>query len=143
MPGFDPQLHDPARAGVFLVGDADIDTLGAFTPDPDLRMRRIDLFGVQDKRTVLLRIAVALDFPHQLGRSWDSLADALRDLQWLPARGYVLLFEGAGQLRERDPALLDTLLSVLDLAQRDWAARGVPFWAFLGMHAEYFAEPED
>lgn len=137
------RLLEPAAAGVFYVPEEDLDTLGAFAQDAGLLVRRIDLFGVADKQTLLLRVAVALDFPHAWGRSWDALADGLRDLQWLPARGYALLLEAASDASARNPALVETLVSVLDLVQQGWVARGVPFWAFLGRHEDPLPEADD
>lgn len=141
--GFELGLEDPARAGVFFVASGDLATLAAATHDAGLVPRQIDLMGCQNKATLLLRIAVALDFPMSSGRNWDALSDSLRDLQWLPARGYVLLFEGAGDLHRIDESSFDTLVSILDEANTAWAAREVPFWAFLALREHDFAELED
>jgi hypothetical protein len=141
--GFDIGLDDAGRAGVFFVGAGDLATLAAAAQDAKLLARRIDLQGCADKATLLLRIAVALDFPATFGRNWDALADSLRDLSWLPAGGYVLLFEGGGDLRDADEDDFDTLLSILDEARAAWAGRDVPFWAFLALRDEDFDELED
>ena len=92
---------------------------------------------------MLLRIAVALDFPMSSGRNWDALSDSLRDLEWLPGKGYVLLFEGAGDLHGIDESDFDTLVSILDEANAEWKTRDVPFWAFLALRERDFAELED
>ncbi|MFT3761930.1 MAG: barstar family protein [Pseudoxanthomonas sp.] len=141
--GFDLGLDDPGRAGLFFVTAEDLDTLAAAARDAGLLARRIDLLGCADKRTLLLRIALALDFPGTSGHNWDALADSLRDLDWLPSgNGYVLLFDAAGEMRDADEADFDTLLSILDEARADWAARGVPFWAFLALRERDFDEME-
>ena len=49
---------------------------------------------------------MALDFPMSSGRNWDALSDSLRDLEWLPGKGYVLLFEGAGDNAAAPDALV-------------------------------------
>ncbi len=131
--GFDPGLEDPTRAGVFFAAAADLASLGAAARDAGLTPRHIDLMGCANKATLLLRIAVALDFPTSCARNWDALVDSLRDLQWLQARGYVLLFDAAGELHEHDEASFDTLVSVLDEASAYWATQDVPFWAFLAL----------
>lgn len=140
--GFDLGLEDPARAGIFFVASDDIATLAAAAQDAGLLARRIDLLGCDDKRALLLRIALALDFPATSGHNWDALSDNLRDLDWLPAKGYVLLFEGAGEMRDADEADFDMLLSILDEARADWANRDVPFWAFLALRDRDFDELE-
>lgn len=137
--GFDPGLDDPAKAGVFFVAADDLRTLGAAAHDAGLVPRHIDLMGCADKVTVLLRMSVALDFPITSGRNWDALSDGLRDLQWLRGQGYVLLFEGAGDMHEIDEKSFDTLVSVLDEASTYWASQGVPFWAFMALRDKDFA----
>ena len=140
--GFDLGLEDPTRAGVFFVSGDDIATLAAAAQDAGLLARRIDLLGCTDKRALLLRMALALDFPATSGHNWDALSDSLRDLSWLPAKGYVLLFEGAGGMRSADEGDFDMLLSILDEASADWTGRDVPFWAFLALRDEDFEELE-
>ena len=80
--GFDPGLQDPSRAGVFFVTSGDLPFLAAAAHDANLLPRQIDLLGCNNKATLLLRIAVALDFPMSSGRNWDALSDSLRDLEW-------------------------------------------------------------
>ena len=141
--GFDPGLQDPSRAGVFFVTSGDLPFLAAAAHDANLLPRQIDLLGCNNKATLLLRIAVALDFPMSSGRNWDALSDSLRDLEWLPGQGYVLLFEGAGDLHGIDESDFDTLVSILDEANQAWKERGVPFWAFLALRERDFVELED
>jgi RNAse (barnase) inhibitor barstar len=131
--GFDLGLSDPARAGVFLVAGDDLDALDVLARDAGLRAWRIDLNDCRNKATLLLRIATMLEFPGSFGRNWDALSDGLRDLSWLPADGYALLFEGAGDLRNADATSYDTLLDILGEASREWAARGVALWAFIAL----------
>lgn len=138
--GFDPGLDDPSRAGVFFVAAGDLSTLGAAARDAGLVPRHIDLAGCANKATLLLRIAVELDFPLTSGRNWDALSDGLRDLQWLPGQGYVLLFHGAGEMHELDETSFDTLVSILDEASTWWATREVPFWAFMALRDKDFAQ---
>ena len=141
--GFDPGLQDPSRAGVFFVTSGDLPFLAAAAHDANLLPRQIDLLGCNNKATLLLRIAVALDFPMSSGRNWDALSDSLRDLEWLPGKGYVLWFEGAGDLLGSDESDFDTLVSILDEANAEWKTRDVPFWAFLALRERDFAELED
>ena len=141
--GFDLGLDDPARAGVFFVTDEDLNVLGAAARDAGLLPCPIDLMGCANKATLLLRIAVAMEFPTTSSRNWDALSDCLRDLTWMPAGGYVLLFEGAGELHHEDEEDFDTLVSILDEANQAWKAREVPFWAFLALRERDFVELED
>ncbi len=143
MNNHDPQLEDAGKAGVFFVSGQDLDVLAAFAYEARLLVRRIDLMGVRDKQTLLLRIAVALDFPMSAGRNWDGLLDCLRDLQWLSAPGYVLLLESAGEMHAHNEPDFDTLVTILDQAQSAWRARDIPFWAFMALRDKDIAELED
>lgn len=140
--GFDLGLADATRAGVFFVTCDDLDGLGVAARDAGLLVRRVDMGGCNGKATLLLRISTALDFPTSFGRNWDALSDSLRDLSWLPGAGYALLFERAGDLRTADEGDFDTLLDILDDAVHDWAERELPFWAFIALPEEAFAEME-
>ena len=129
--GFDMGLGDVAQAGVYAVAHGDLGGLAAAARDAGLKVLRVDLEGCTDKRTLLLRIATQLDFPPGMGRNWDGLSDALRDLSWLPAPGYALLFDGTAQLHAALPHETDVLLGILQEASQWWAEADVPFWAFL------------
>ena len=138
--GFDIGLDDPQQSGVFFVTAGDIATLGMAARDAGLDVVRIDLQGCRDKSTLMLRLATALDFPAGSGRNWDALDDRLRDLSWLPASGYALLFDAAHALRDADETSFDTLLELLDEAATDWAQRDVPLWSFLALPEAEFEQ---
>jgi RNAse (barnase) inhibitor barstar len=129
--GFDMGLEDASQAGVYGVAHGDLGGLAAVARDAGLRVCRIDLEDCADKRTLLMRIGTQLDFPPGWGRNWDALSDALRDLSWLPANGYALLFNDADCLRQSSVEDFNTLLDVLSEASASWAEDAVPFWAFL------------
>lgn len=131
--GFDIGMDDASQAGVFEVVAADLPALAAAARDAGLLVRRVDLDGCGDKQALLLRIGTVLDLPAGWGRNWDALMDALRDLEWLPAPGYALLFEAAAGLQATRPHELETLVGILQEASQWWAGAGVPFWAFLAV----------
>ena len=110
---------------------ADLPALAAAARDAGLLALRIDLAGCDGKRALLLRLATVLDLPAGRGGNWDALMDALRDLSWLPAPGYALLFDGTAQLHAALPHETDVLLGILQEASQWWAEADVPFWAFL------------
>ena len=128
-------LHDINNAGVYAIDSDDIDALAAAMRDAGLKVIRIDLEGVADKRTLLARLAAQLDFPAGFGGNWDALSDNLRDLQWLPANGYALFLADVDALRTGAQKDFDTLLDVMDETSRDWVGRDVPFWVFLSQSA--------
>jgi hypothetical protein len=77
-----------------------------------------------DKATLMKNVAAALRFPDWFGGNWDALEDCLSDLSWLPADGYVLVFED-GQPGDDLGVLIDVLRSSAEW----WTGRGKPFRA--------------
>jgi len=67
-------------------------------------------------------MAAALALPDYFGHNWDALEECLADLEWLPAKGYVLLFTNADQILADDDGEFVTLLEVLSDAGEAWAS---------------------
>lgn len=68
---------------------------------------------------LVARFAGPLAFPDWVGGTLDALTDALRDLGWNDAPGYLVVVDGP-----RDPRLA----GVLQDAAEFQAQAGVPFW---------------
>lgn len=83
-------------------------------------LAEIDLRDHPAGPEIVARFGAALAFPDWVGGTLDALTDALRDLSWLPAPGYVVVVRGP-----RDPRLA----GVLQDAAETQAQGGVPFWA--------------
>jgi len=66
--------------------------------------------------------AHALSFPEYFGHNWDALEECLADLEWLPAKGYVLLLTEAEQVLRQEEEEYATLLEVLSDAGEAWAS---------------------
>lgn len=85
--------------------------------------------------------ARALDFPDYFGHNWDALEECLADLEWLPAKGYALLFTEAEQILPEDEEDYETFLEVISDAGEAWASgragmgtkRATPFHALLAV----------
>ncbi len=78
----------------------------------------------QGKGEVLAELARAIAAPEWFGHNWDALADALGDLSWHPAVGYVLLLRGTVTSDE-------TLREIVDASISFWKLQGKAFWVFL------------
>ncbi|BCA55137.1 hypothetical protein W02_22770 [Nitrospira sp. KM1] len=79
-----------------------------------------------------------LHFPEYFGSNWDALEECLADLEWLPARGYVLILTDAEEILRENEEEYATFLEILNDAGEAWGsgqARGrpVPFHALFAI----------
>jgi len=64
--------------------------------------------------------AQALKFPDYFGHNWDALEECLADLEWLPAKGYILLVTNAEGVLPEDEEEYETFLEILRDAGEAW-----------------------
>lgn len=124
-------LSDSGRAGVFQL-DRDAWEIAAAAGAADLVCLRIDIGHAHDKADFLEHIAKAMGFPQWFGRNWDALADCLKDLSWLPGKGWVVVLEkskhfGAGHRHEFEQAM-ELMAEIADY----WRGQDKPFWTLIG-----------
>lgn len=76
---------------------------------------------IQTLRQFYEEIASLLEIPN-FGFNLEALNDSLNDLQWLEEDRIVLYFTNTNELvgKERDPAKMGSLLSMLDATAEDW-----------------------
>lgn len=88
---------------------------------------------------VFSEFARALSFPDYFGHNWDGLEECLADLEWLPAKGYVVLVTDAQSVIPDDEEEYETLLEVLNDAGEAWSqghtadGRRAPFHVFFAV----------
>lgn len=92
----------------------------------------VDVADTGDKAGLLDAFADALYFPSWVGRNWDALDDALRDLSWWPAgdRGRLVLIRGV-DMADLRPIHVSVLLDVLYVATASWAETDTPLVALI------------
>lgn len=129
------RLRTPDQAGAHSLAGCERVRLEACARALGFVYLEANLRGCTDKAAFLGRIATALRFPDWFGHNWDALADCLADLSWLPAPGYVVVFEGLGDFRRTAPDAFATALDILDEACRAQAAHGIPLWFFIAQDA--------
>ena len=71
--------------------------------------------------SLFAEFARALTFPDYFGHNWDALEECLADLEWLPAKGYILLITDAHAVLPDDEEEYETLLEVLNDAGEAWS----------------------
>jgi RNAse (barnase) inhibitor barstar len=95
------------------------------------RAAYIDGKMVVDKQTFLAATGQALAFPDYAGHNWDALEELLRDLSWLPAPGYLLLYDHVHRFARAAPDQWQIALEIFRHAARTWEAEHVPFYLLL------------
>jgi len=128
-------LADVEHGGAYFVADCDTAAMAEAGAALGYAVVRIDLTGCTDEACLFARFADALRFPDWFGHNRDALADSLGDLSWLPAAGYLLLIEHAGDWRAAAGEDAAVVLEILDEAAAAWAAQGIAFWAILPLPA--------
>ena len=91
-----------------------------------IRCLLLDLRGVSDKAGLLAAWAESIGAPGWVGRNWDAMDEAMRDLGWARAERYVLIVTGAGELASTDATAWQTALDILRMAVNEWQTRGIP-----------------
>ncbi|MGD8486964.1 MAG: barstar family protein [Chloroflexota bacterium] len=88
----------------------------------------VDLETAGGKAGILDAFATGLDFPAWVGRNWDALDDAMRDLSWAPSgvRGRAVLVRGAVAPSAGSRSELELLEDVLGTAVARWAGTDKP-----------------
>ncbi len=119
------RLRDLDEAGVYRL-NCTLDDVRTAADDAGFALLEADLAESHGKGALLAALAQAIGAPEWFGGNWDALADALGDLSWRAAPGYVLLLRDANL-----PAFEDeTLNSILVETVAFWNSQGKPFWAF-------------
>jgi len=111
------------------------------SPPAGFALRVIKGSKCQTTAGLLTEFARALNFPDYFGHNWDALEECLADLDWLPAKGYILLLTDAAQVLPDDENEYETFLEVLRDAGEAWgsgqagmgARRATPFHALFAV----------
>lgn len=103
-----------------------LEALGALRAD-DIAVSEMDGAAIRHEHDLFEALSRALLFPKYFGMNWDALDDCLRDLDWLPARGYVVVLCGGDQLWRRNPQLAGQLIASWLFAGEQWVQEDKPF----------------
>lgn len=89
---------------------------------PGFALKSIKGAKCQTPAALFTEFAKVLELPDYFGHNWDALEECLADLEWMPARGYVLLLTEAEQILPKDEDDYATLLEILNDAGEAWAS---------------------
>ncbi|GAB4120982.1 MAG: barstar family protein [Sideroxydans sp.] len=115
-------LQNPQGAGVYQL-NCTLDALHESVARAGFALFEANIAVARSKGELLAELARAIAAPDWFGHNWDALSDALGDLSWRPAPGYVLLLRGE---QPDEPVLADILAATVEY----WRGQGKPFWVF-------------
>jgi hypothetical protein len=125
-------LQQQMAPGVYrFPSRAAVATLQEEAADAGWRLFPLDGAGIHDKASFLAAARQAFAMPGYVGNNWDAYEEAVNDLAWAPAAGYVVLYDDAANFDAHDPQGLTTALDILATAAGNWQAAGKPFYTLL------------
>src|SRR5262249_40154335 len=68
-----------------------------------LHVGEMDAQNIRTQSDLFTAIAEAMKFPEYFGKNWDALDECLRDLEWISAKGYVLMIHHSNQFWQHTP----------------------------------------
>ena len=86
-----------------------------------------DFSGITTDRDLFAKVSVALKFPDYFGNNWDAMNECLTDLEWFPAKGYVLLVSGSDSLWKSATYSAGKFVSAWLSAAEQWSEEDIPF----------------
>src|SRR5215468_2567117 len=89
---------DSSDQVVVLPGSAMVELAAVLPATGRFVVARLDGTKMTDADHAFCEFSDALLFPGYFGWNWDALSDCLRDLNWLPADGYLIIVENASRL---------------------------------------------
>ncbi len=123
------RLMDVNEAGTYHM-NCQPDELHMAIAQAGFAMFEVNLTAVQGKGEFLAAVAQAVKAPEWFGHNWDALADALGDLSWHPAPGYVLVLHGGGETLGLSVEERAIATEIFVGTVNFWKLQGKPFWVF-------------
>ena len=115
-------LKEVNGAGVYKL-NCSLEALHESVQRAEFALFEADIATAHGKGEVLAELARAIKAPDWFGHNWDALADALGDLSWNIAPGYVLLLHGD----QTGEIVLD---DILNATVEFWRLHDKAFWVF-------------
>lgn len=124
-------LKEPAKAGVFHLS-ADARELAGAAAAAGLMVIYVDIGHAHDKEDFLADVSRSMRFPDGFGGNRDALADCLRDLSWMQAKGWVVILEQSKHFCGGHGHEFKEAMRAMSDAAGYWRGQGKPFWTLIG-----------
>ena len=129
MPTLCARLQNINEAGTYRL-NCPLDELNAAAVKAGFALFVADMSAAQGKGEFLAAVARAISAPDWFGHNFDALADALADLSWEPAAGYVLLLRNGGETLGLNAADHEAVSEIFSATATFWKSQGKAFWVF-------------
>lgn len=129
---FDDLLHGVAENGLYrLKSRTTTATLAERVAAVGWRCFVLDGAAIDNKATFLAEAGRVLLFPAYVGENWDAFEEALNDMRWADAPGYVLLIEHHERFAATAPEEWAIARSIFADAATQWAGQDRRFYVLL------------
>lgn len=123
-----PAAEFSGRSGVYQTGRlAAVGEAITLAAEAGVPLALIHGDRVRSKSDLLAEIADALAFPAYVGKNWDALEEALRNLSWRTGCGAVIVWMHPDALLDAAPEAWETAVAILRDVADYWAAEGGVF----------------
>jgi RNAse (barnase) inhibitor barstar len=112
---------------VIPTGMLDKNILTSLANESEYKLFHLNGLHIRTKDELLKSLAYSMEFPNYFGHNWDALEECLTDLEWLPAKGYILLFSHPKNFINNSSADFDTFIEIVTSVSKYWAAQQIRF----------------
>lgn len=127
-----PILNGTVAPGIYrFTSHAQPDSLTRQLEAAGWRLFHLKGADIADKASFLQASASAMHFPAYFGQNWDAFEESINDLAWVPARGYVILFDDVARYASQAPEQWAMAYDILLGAIAQWQHNGVPMIVLL------------
>ena len=125
-------LTDTKASGVYLTSTTfSAEDLQKSCTKHNLFLFHLKKKSIHTKVQFLDYCAKIFDFPYYFGRNWDALEDCLKDMDWIKAKGFVILYEQFVEFAENAPKEFDQALDIFKEVSEYWRENDTTFIVLL------------
>src|SRR5262249_6807368 len=93
----------------------------------EYKLFTLDGTNIRSKSDLLSMLSRIMCFPDYFGSNWDALEECLRDLAWVPARGYIIQFTHADDFIKTSLSDFHDFVQIVQSAYLHWQKNKVEF----------------
>jgi RNAse (barnase) inhibitor barstar len=82
----------------------------------------------ETKEDLFTHFGSTLKFPNYFGKNWNAFEECIRDLEWLPAGGYVIVIDRAERLLIVNESDYRLFVDIMQKAGREWGKPQLGEW---------------